>query len=177
MTTAYPTRATIPTQTFGTAISRDFIGQIVDENDAPISNAAIKIGNTSVQTDVNGVFIINGAEVHEKFAYITAKKPGYIDGSRSVVPTSGKNNIKIMLLSNTPTSTIQSGTSATVALASGTKVVFDGAFQDENGATYSGSVSVSEYHLTPSNENIGSLMPGMLYAQAANGEAKVLKTF
>ena len=77
----------------------------------------------------------------------------------------------------TPIATITSGVSSEVMLPSGTKVVFDGAFETETGVAYSGSVAVSMFHLTPSNADISSLMPGMLYAQATDGEAKVLKTF
>jgi hypothetical protein len=164
-------------ENFGASVARDFIGQVVDVDNHPIQNVSIKIGTSTVQTDVNGVFIINGAPVHEKFAYITAKKTGFIDGSRAMVPTSGKNNVKIMLLPNTPLQTIQSGQTSEVSIYSGTKVVFDGAFQDENGATYSGDVQVALFHLTPSDENIDKLMPGMLYAQTQNNKEAVLETY
>jgi hypothetical protein len=164
-------------QNFGAVASRDFIGQVVDMDNNPIQNAEIKIGTATVQTDVNGIFIINGASVHEKFAYITAKKAGYFDGSRALVPTSGKNNVKIMLIANNPLQTVQSGVDSEVALPSGTKVNFDGGFQDENGNAYTGSVSVSIFHLTSGDENIDNLMPGMLYAQTATNKEAVLQTF
>jgi hypothetical protein len=164
-------------ENFGASASRDFIGQVVDIDNVPLQNVSIKIGTSTVQTDVNGVFIINGAAVHERFAYITAKKTGYIDGSRAMVPTSGKNNVKIMLLPNAPLETIQSGETSEVSIYSGTKVVFDGSFQDENGAAYKGAVQVSMFHLTPSDENIDKLMPGMLYAQTQSNEEAVLETF
>ncbi len=162
---------------FGNFVNRDFIGQVVDNNDQPLQNATIEIDTKTVQTDKYGVFIIDDARVYERFAFIKAKKPGFIDGSRSLVPTEGKNNIRIMLLPATPTQTIQSGTTTEVALPSGTKVVFDGSFSDESGTNYSGAVTVSEYHLTPSNPNISSIMPGMLYGAAQNQTPSVLVTF
>ena len=164
-------------ENFGAKADRDFIGQVVDTNNQPIPNVAVKIGTSTVQTDMNGVFIINQANVNERFAYITAKKVGFIDGSRAMVPTNGKNNVRIMMIPNTPLATIQSGVASEVALPSGTKVVFDGAFETEAGVAYSGSVAVAMFHLAASNENISSLMPGMLYAQATDGSAKVLETF
>lgn len=164
-------------ENFGASVSRDFIGQVVDGDNHPIQGVIVKIGTTSVQTDINGVFIINDASVHEKFAFITAKKAGYIDGSRSMVPTSGKNNVRIMLIQDTPLQTIQSGVTSEVSIYSGTKVTFDGAFMDENGNAYSGAVAVSMFHLTPSDANIDKLMPGMLYAQNENGQAGVLETY
>ncbi|WP_284652606.1 Ig-like domain-containing protein [Flavobacterium terrisoli] len=165
------------TQNFGNVVHRDFIGQIVDTDNNPIQNVTISIGDATVETDVNGVFMINGASVHEQFAYIKATKAGYIDGSRAMVPTSGKNNVRIMLVPNTPLETIQSGVTSEVAMPNGTKVVFDGAFQDEAGNNYLGSVQVTMFHLAPSNENINKLMPGMLYAQTQTNEEAVLETF
>ncbi|MFN3968387.1 Ig-like domain-containing protein [Flavobacterium sp.] len=165
------------TQNFGSAANRDFIGQVVDIDNNPLQGVTIKIGTSTAQTDVNGIFIINGANVYQRFAYITATKAGYIDGSRSMVPTTGKNNVKIMLLPNTPVQTVQSGMASEVVLPSGTKVVFDGAFVDVNGNDYSGSVQVAMFHLTPTDENISKLMPGMLYAQTETNEQAILETF
>ena len=164
-------------QNFGNAVSRDFIGQVVNESNQPIKGASVKIGTKTVLTDFNGVFIINNADVHERFAYITAKKSGYIDGSRAMVPTSGKNNVKIMMISSTQVRAIPSGEESEVILPNGTKINFDGAFQDENGNAYIGAVRVSMFHLESSNENLSSLMPGMLYAQDSEGKEKVLETY
>lgn len=164
-------------QNFGNEVSRDFIGQVVDTNNNPIQGVTIKIGSSTTQTDVNGVFIINNADVFQRFAFIKATKSGYIDGSRSMVPTDGRNNVKIMMLPNTPLQTIQSGVASEIALPSGTKVVFDGAFEDANGNDYSGSVQVAMFHLTPTDENINQLMPGMLYAQRENNQQVLLETF
>jgi hypothetical protein len=162
---------------FGNEINKDFIGRIVDENNNPISSVTIKIGSSTTLTDVNGMFIINGASVHEKFAFISAKKAGFIDGSRSLVPASGVNNVNIMLLPSAPTATVNSGAASEVSLSTGTKVNFDGAFQDENGSSYSGIVQVTLNELKPSNLNLDKIMPGMLYAQGVDNNEKVLETF
>lgn len=164
-------------QNFGSQVSRDFIGQVVDMNNDPVQGATVKAGSLSVQTDESGVFIINDASVYQRFAYITANKAGYFEGSRSMVPTSGKNNVKIMLIPSTPTATVPSGSSSEVTTDSGTKILFDGSFEDENGNAYSGNVSVSVYHLQPSNSDLENLMPGMLYAERENGNEAALETF
>ena len=162
---------------FGASVSRNFIGQVVNESNVAIANATVSIGTLVAQTDANGVFIINNASVFEKFAFIKASKIGFIDGSRTVVPTATKNTVKIMLVSNTPIQTITSGAVSTVSLPSGTQVKFDGSFQDATGAAYNGAVSVSLYHLKASNTNISDIMPGSLYAQATDGSEKILETF
>ncbi|HMI08090.1 MAG TPA: hypothetical protein VK528_11125 [Flavobacterium sp.] len=162
---------------FGASASRDFIGQVVDVNGHAVQNATVKIGTSTTQTDSNGIFILNEADVNERFAYITATKIGYVDGSRALVPTSGTNNIRIMLLPLEVTQTIASGANSEVLLPNGTKVKFDGAFKDENGNSYSGDVNVSMFHLSPSNDNLSAIMPGMLYAEDAAGQEKALETY
>lgn len=162
---------------FGATVTRSFIGQVVNESNVAISNATISIGSSVAQTDANGVFIINNASVYEKFAFIKATKIGFIDGSRTIVPTATKNNVKIMLVSNAPIQTVASGAVSTVTLPSGTQVKFDGSFQDASGAAYNGAVSVSLYHLKASNTDIANIMPGSLYAQATDGSEKILETF
>lgn len=165
------------TENFGDQVSRDFMGEIVDENNHPIQNVTVAIGTSTVQTDENGIFIIKNAFVYEKLAYIKANKVGFINGSRSLVPTTGMNQVKIMMIASIPVAIVQSGQNSEVTLPNQTKINFDGAFEDESGNLYSGDVSVFAYHLETSNEDLMDLMPGMLYAEALDGSAKVLETF
>jgi len=161
---------------FGAAASRDFIGQVVDTENHPLQGVAINIGNAQAQTDVNGVFMIDNANVREKFAYITAVKSGYVDGSRAMVPTSGRNQVKIMMLPLTPLQSVASGNASEVSMADGTKINFDGDFKNSDGTDYSGDVSVSMFRLAPSNENLQYLMPGMLMGKNADGQLRGLET-
>jgi len=162
---------------FGSEVSKNFSGQIVDENNNALPNVAITISNKTATTDINGIFIISGATVRDKFAFITAKKAGYIDGSRSLIPTSGINNVKITMLTGTVIGTLNSGSTGTISLPNGTKVTFDGNFKTETGQAYSGSVSVIMHHLDPSDPNLLDKMPGMLLAQNSNGEERILETY
>jgi hypothetical protein len=164
-------------ENFGAAASRDFIGQVVDMDNHAIVGATVTIGSNSVQSDANGVFVINGANVREKFAYVKATKAGFLDGSSSMVPTSGKNNVKIMLIRARRGAVLSAAATAVVDVPNDTKSTFQGAFKYKHGNTYSGNVNVSMFHLEASNENISNLMPGMLYAKGQDGEAKVLQTF
>lgn len=161
----------------GPSISRDFIGQILDESSSPIIGANVKIAGITKITDVNGIFIIKNASVNEQMAYVTATKSGYLDGSRSLVPTTGTNNLKIILYSDVPTQTINSGSSSTVTLTNGTKVTFDGVFKTDSGTAYSGSVNVILKHLTTDDTKYEQKMPGMLLAQNTAGAPKALQTY
>lgn len=162
---------------FGSEVLKNFTGQIVDESNNPVSNVAITVANKTATTDINGVFIINNATVRQKFAYVTAKKSGYLDGSRSLVPTNGTNSVRITLLSGTIVGTVNSGASGSVTLTNGAKVTFDGNFKTENGQAYSGAVSVIMKHLDPTDGTTADKMPGMLLAQNSIGEERVLESY
>ncbi|WP_299106811.1 carboxypeptidase-like regulatory domain-containing protein [uncultured Winogradskyella sp.] len=161
---------------FGNDISRDFIGNVIDSNKNPIEGVTITIGNETVLTDSNGIFIINSTNVNERFGYVKAEKSGYIHGSRSVVPSGGTNKVTIMLLEATVVGTVNSGSSETISVANGSSVSFDGNFIKEDGSAYSGSVDVIMHHLDPADKDMAMQMPGMLYAQNNEGAERMLQT-
>lgn len=162
---------------FGNEIFRTFLGSIIDVNKNPIEGVAITIGSLTAITDENGVFIINDATVHERFGYITAKKAGYIHGSRSVVPTIGTNKITIMMLEETVIGSTNSGTSETISLPNGASVALNGNYIKPDGTSYTGSVDVIIHLLNPSDEDMPQQMPGMLYAANTNNEERMLQTY
>lgn len=163
-------------ENFGSLINSDFMGRVVDPQNNPISGAVINIGNRTTNSDSNGIFILKDIEVYEKFAYIKVEKPGFINGSRSLVPTSGVNQVKIMLLPQTVTQTVSSGVAETVSLANGASVDLPGAYSTSDGAEYTGEVQVTLHFLNPTDENMEQQMPGMLLAQNAQNEARLLET-
>ena len=164
-------------ENFGSVANRDFIGQVINENNQPIEGVEVKVGSVTKYTDARGVFVVKNATVYEKFAYITAKKSGFINGSRTVVPNSGSTTIKIIMLSATVVATISSGTPSEVPLSNGAKVSFDGNFKTESGATYSGSVKVMLHHLDSSDPTTADKMPGSLMAQSSSGVQRILETY
>ncbi len=161
---------------FGSQISRNFLGNVIDTNKNPIEGVTITISNETATTDSNGVFILNNANVNERFGYIKAEKAGYIHGSRSVVPSNGTNKLTIMLLEATVVGTVNSGSTETVSMANGSSVSFDGNFIKEDGSAYSGSVDVIMHHLDPADADMPMQMPGMLYAENEDGAERMLQT-
>lgn len=162
---------------FGNSAQRDFHGLVLSTNGTPVSGAAVSIGSSTAQTNSQGIFVIKNAEVKENFAYVKVTKAGFVNGSRTMVPTSGSNKINIMMIPATNTSTIAAGASATVSLPGGTNVKFDGSFKDANGNAYTGNVNVAMFHLKPSDQYLNELMPGSLLANIAEGNARIMETF
>lgn len=162
---------------FGQSANRSFIGSVIDENEIPVINANIKIGNSTTTTDRRGIFIIKDAEVYERFAYIKVTKPGFINSSRSLVPVSGINRVTIMMLNMLPSASVNSGVEETVSLLNGTSITLQGQYEYENGTAYSGAVDVILHHLTPSDRNMFNKMPGMLLGANIEDEARVLQSY
>ena len=163
-------------ENFGQTTNHNFMGQVVDLQNNPVSGASIIIGNSSTNTDNNGIFIIRNAQVFEKFAYVKAQKSGFIDGSRSLVPSSGVNHVKIMLLPQTATQTVSSGDIETVSLSNGAQVELSGQYSNLDGSNYSGNVQVTLHFLNPTDDTMTQQMPGMLLAQNYQNEARMLET-
>ncbi|MCK7590341.1 carboxypeptidase-like regulatory domain-containing protein [Subsaxibacter sp. CAU 1640] len=164
-------------ENFGSEIQRNFLGKVIDTDRNPIEGVTITIGTKTAMTDANGIFIINDATVNEHFGYVKASKPGYLHGSRSVVPSSGTNNVTIMLLPETVAGTTNSGTAETITLPNGASVALEGDYQKADGSAYSGSVNVMMHHLDPASEDMQDQMPGMLYAANAQNQPRMLQTF
>lgn len=162
---------------FGNSAQRNFHGLVLATNGTPVSGATVTIGSATVQTNSKGLFVITNADVKENFAYVKVTKAGFVNGSRTMVPTNGSNRINIMMIPATNTSTIASGATATVSLPNGTKVKFDGSFKDASGNAYSGNVNVAMFHLKSSDQYLNELMPGSLLANNTAGNARIMETF
>jgi hypothetical protein len=174
--TSTPTPSLTLAESFGSASNSDFMGRVVDLQNNPVSGATVQIGNSTTDTDMNGIFIIKNAQVYEKFAFIKVQKAGFLHGSRSVVPTAGINQVQIMLLPQTVTQTVSSGTAATVSLSNGAAVDLSGAYSNADGSDYSGDVQVTLHLLNPTDDNMQQQMPGMLLAENLQNEARMLET-
>ncbi|WP_046755477.1 leucine-rich repeat domain-containing protein [Kordia jejudonensis] len=165
-------------ENFGNTTTGNFFGLVADVDGFKLENVQITIGNTTTMTDRNGMFVLNNADVFENFAYIKAKKDGYIDGSRVVIPkTEGANKINIVLLKKEVTATINSGQNAQVSLSNGGIINFSGDYINAEGSTYSGAVDVVVHYLRPNSFDTFQQMPGSLFAQDASNNAQSLETY
>lgn len=162
---------------FGNATTSNFAGKIVDENNNPISGVTIEMGGMTITTDASGSFALSNVSVKERFAYMTAKKAGYMNGSRMVTPHEGVNDVTIMLLAKNVVATIQSGQTSEVTIPGGTKVIFDGAFVTENGASYQGNIKIAAHYLSPTDPNVTLKMPGNLIGERTDGSITGMATF
>jgi hypothetical protein len=152
----------------GASTSASFFGTIIDENHNAVAGASISIGSSSSVTDANGVFFIENALVNKNHAYIKAEKNGFFLGSRSVVPTSGVNNIKIMLLQKQSIGSFDASTGGSVS-GNGVSIEFQDGIVDAAGNAYTGMVNVAAKFIDPTSSDFFDYMPGNLIGADASG--------
>ncbi|AXG70629.1 internalin-A [Kordia sp. SMS9] len=164
-------------ENFGNTTTGNFIGIITDETGNNLENVLVTIGSVTTMTDRNGFFILNDVQVFENFAYIKARKDGYLNGSRMVIPkTNGTNRINIVLLEKEVTQTITSGVVSEVT-SGAVKVTFSGDFITQDGNSYSGPVDVVLDYIRPNTLQTFTEAPGSLFAQTSSNEARGLETY
>lgn len=162
---------------FGNTTTRSFIGTVLNSKKLPIQNAEVSIKNNTVLTDHNGVFSFNAIDVNDRFAHIKVKKDGFLNTSRSVVPTDSASNVSIIMLEEKTTKAVSSGETSKIDLDNGASVQLDGNFINADGTPYTGEVNVILHYLNPENDDTQQQMPGMLYAKNNDGEERMLQTF
>ena len=172
-----PTTTTTTTPTNST-ISASIGGTIVDEADNPVDGATVTIGSNTVSTNAFGAFLITGANVDSERAYIKVEKTGYFNGSRVIkASTTATSSIKIKLLSNSATGSVNNSTGGIVANAGASVIFTSNDVALANGTQYSGNVNVAMSFLDPSDTDLGERMPGDLLGLDANSEEMLLETF
>jgi hypothetical protein len=122
---------------WGNSLLISLAGQVFDENGLPLNGVAVSVGDSQTVTDINGVFYFSEVSVREELGFVTASRSGYFPGSRSFVPVSGTNTVKITLLRKNPAGTF-SATSGGVVQAENANIVFMANGFVRNGLPFNG---------------------------------------
>jgi hypothetical protein len=157
---------------FGNEVSADFIGRVEDTNGNTIFNAEVTIGDKTVLSDFNGVYVINDATVFEKHTSIEVRKNGYLEVSRAIIPkTASVNSIGITMMDSNITGSVSSGAASVVEGPNNSKVEFTGDFIRSDGSVYNGQVNVYMSYVDPSNANYPAFLPGNGIGQSLLNDA------
>lgn len=153
-------------------------GQVIDANGMPVDAAEVKFGTSIKQTDKNGYFSFADASFSTGEAFITVKKAGYFNGSRTFFPRQGSNNyLKIQLNAFRLSGSVDAATGGEVELRGGMKIELpaDG-IVTKNGAAYSGDVNLFATYLDPTANDVNERMPGDLRGVNTGGQQRTLKS-
>ncbi len=163
----------------GPKLSVSVWGVVRSESGQAIAGATVESGWSTQQTttDARGFFRFDNLICYEKSAYLRISKPGYFDGSRSWIPTSGGvNRAEVQLLAKAVAGTFDSNSGGTVQ-AENMTLVFPPNGVEYNGQPYQGEVTVSINAIDATDlPNQTEQMPGSLVG-FFNGELRVLRSF
>jgi hypothetical protein len=159
-------------------VNTSVAGQVVDKNNAPVSDAMVSFGTANTMTDANGIFKFENVSVLENRAFVKIEKAGYFHGSRTFFAYANqRSNVKISLLEKTIQGTV-GASGGTVATPEGVKLVFPAdAVVDADGNLYTGTVQVAAQYLDPTADNISSIMPGDLRGISTDNVEEGMTTY
>jgi len=169
---------TMPTNFVTTSVG----GQILDENNMPLAEVALKIharnGIINVTTDENGIFLTKNIEVRQDRLYIETNTEGYFLGSKTItVQANAIENVQIKLLEKGFNGEFNSDVGGEILTTDGAKVTFSpNSIADAEGNVYNGMVMVAARWLNPSSADIFQIMPGNLIGEDAEGIEYALGT-
>jgi len=157
----------------------NFDGIIVDETGLAVENAIVWLHNSSVETDDNGYFNIEG-DGNVNGTYLKIQKEGYFDGYGVITPSkSGTAHAKFVLQEKVLTASFNSNENQSIKISGNNNSVMlsaDG-YENENGTPYTGNVNVYATYVDPTAENFSSIMPGDLVAISESQELSELRSF
>jgi hypothetical protein len=163
-----------------TKINSSVSGFVTDENNAPVKNAAVQFGSSTITTDKYGYFEAKNVQVVKEAAVVTVSKPGYFKGIKTYMAKAGKSSFfRIKLIPKTTVGTINASTGGTVTLTSGLSVKLN-AGTVVNAATnlpYTGAVNVIAFWINPEAPDFKNIMPGDLRGIDKNGSLKLMRTY
>ncbi|MEO1030222.1 MAG: hypothetical protein AAFX55_02400 [Bacteroidota bacterium] len=79
----------------GKPIVVDLKGKVLDTDQNPVENVKVIVGNDSIFTDNNGLFILKNASAHENLLTVDVTKAGYKNEQICIAPEGGTASINI----------------------------------------------------------------------------------
>jgi len=137
-----------------------FIGIVLDDENFPIENSLVKLGDISKITDVNGQFEFNNIEFETNYAFIIARKEGYINGLRTIADLQTNNNIRVALLKDNLATIMGTGGNSVTQFPSGLTFKIDGFISKVDGSPFTGFMYPVIHHISTNNPYIRDLAPG-----------------
>ncbi len=154
-------------------------GQVKDENQNPVENATVRIGNATTLTDEYGFFSFENMPMNEKGTFITVQQEGFLDGSRRFFPRENtESKIVIEMITANYRPSFEAATGGTVSINGTTGVAFlPNSIINANGEVFDGEVYVASAYLDPTASTTADRMPGNLQGVRTDLEEVSLQSF
>jgi hypothetical protein len=155
-------------------------GFVTDENEAPVKNAIVQVGNFTTSTDKYGFFEAKNVQVVRTAAVVSITKAGYFKGIKTYIVTPNKAAFfRIKLIPKTTAGSFNAASGGVVTMPSGLSINFptSAIVNASTNAAYTGTVNVSAFYINPTAADIDRIMPGDLRGLNTAGEIKLLTSY
>ncbi len=162
-----------------TKIKATFLGQVLDENNLPVANAIVKIGNTYKNTNDEGIFYFRNIITPKHATSIVVEKQNYFDGIKTVMCFENQDvYTKIKLVPRKVSGNFNAKNGGRITL-NNAKIDFkpQSIVNDNTKIAYEGNVKVFAHYYNPESEDLEETMPGALRGINTNGTEKLLTTY
>src|SRR5262245_46290259 len=169
-----------PTDPLEETVTASISGRVTDEAGSPVSNATVRAGNSTTNTNINGEFHFSNIQLSKNAGFVSVEKNGFFKTGRTIFTSSGVvNNVVIRLIEKIEKGNFQASAGATIQVEPGATVIFptDAIVNKITNTAYSGTVKVFATYLNPEDPDLSSIMPGNLTGITINNEQKILQTY
>jgi enamine deaminase RidA (YjgF/YER057c/UK114 family) len=164
-----------------TQINASVSGFITNETGSPVEGAIVKKGTSMTATDAYGYFRLEGIDFAKSAGFVQVTKEGYFTGTRTFLPTAGKETfIRLQLVPKIIAGTVSSSTGGAVTTADGASVTLpaNAVVVVSSNAPYTGNVNIAIHWYNPADMDVTQLtMPGDLRGIDSDGFLNVLTTY
>jgi hypothetical protein len=161
-------------------ISAGFAGRVLDENRKPVNGAVVTVGNKSVNSDINGKFSLDKADVPKSAALVKISRTGYFDGFRTIFAKAGASfYMEVELIPAKKTGEFAAQTGGKINLNGGGSIEFSANTMvgKTDSLPYTGTVAVNTFFIDPTAKGFQSQMPGALRGIQADKAEVALQSF
>ena len=155
-------------------------GRVTDPDGNAVLGATVTSGNTTAQTDANGMFRFNGIQASKDFGFVKVSKTGFFTGSRTIMTsTAGSNYVQIELLKRESGAMVNSSGQIDINFADQCLMHVNNLklINTANQAAYNGDAHVYETWIDPTDPKLASRMPGDLRGIDSTNKTVALKSY
>jgi hypothetical protein len=154
-------------------------GDITDLNNSPVSNAKVSAGSATTTTDASGKFTLTKVQFNLDTVVVIVTKGGFFEAAKKFVSGSHTvNNASFILFPKTVSGNVAASSGGDITIPNGGSINFTPGFVTaSNGSAYTGNVSVSTYHLDPSDPKFIAYASGDFKAAGADNPQGSLQSF
>lgn len=155
-------------------------GYVTDENDNPVENAAVVIGDIISATDKYGYFETGNVKVVQTAATVTVNKTGYFKAIKTFTAAEGKGAFfRIKLLPKKIIGSFNAVSGGTVTMPGGFFIRFPAASISDisTNKTFTGDVNVTASLITATDPDLNRIMPGDLRGVNSDNSMRLLTTY